>query len=417
MRWTSAFSAESETIAAAREVADAVARELNGAQADLVIAFFDSAHLSNVADLTQVLRESLAPGCLLGVSAHGVISTDHEVETSPALSVIAASLPGVEIKPFVMVNSAWVAALDDAQEFERCTPGLEGSELVMLFADPFTFDIERCLGAFNIHAPGMRVVGGMASAGVRPGSNTIVLNDWTAHEGGIGLALKGALRVDVVVSQGCRPVGPPLQVTRVVAGWFFHAALSRPKYDAKKRSVLRLASAVSWLTSVPASGAPAGALRRAWPAAIVPPACSAMPVAGSGLRRPRAAVSASNAPRVVSVAAGGVRSPASRPRATSIFALASARVVEPGWQTPARFVQPLATTRTVPALAADANCSVNAAAGALPAGGMSAGKPCDGQLHDQPVAERTQLGCSAVGVPAWFQLTGVKPAVARLKFR
>ena len=62
MRWTSAFSAESETIAAAREVADAVARELNGAQADLVIAFFDSAHLSNVADLTQVLRESLAPG-------------------------------------------------------------------------------------------------------------------------------------------------------------------------------------------------------------------------------------------------------------------------------------------------------------------------------------------------------------------
>ncbi len=214
MRWTSAFSAESETIAAARAVADAVTRELNGAQADLVIAFFDSAHLSNVADLTQVLRESLAPGCLLGVSAHGVISTDHEIETSPALSVIAASLPGVEIKPFVMVNSAWVAALDDAQEFERCTPGLEGSELVMLFADPFTFDIERCLGSFNKHAPGMRVVGGMASAGPRPGSNTIVLNDWTAHEGGVGLALKGALRVDVVVSQGCRPVGPPLQVTR-----------------------------------------------------------------------------------------------------------------------------------------------------------------------------------------------------------
>ena len=26
--------------------------------------------------------------------------------------------------------------------------------------------------------------------------------------------MKGALRVDVVVSQGCRPVGPPLEVTR-----------------------------------------------------------------------------------------------------------------------------------------------------------------------------------------------------------
>ena len=215
MRWASAFSAHSESVAAAREVAALVAGELNGAQADLVIAFFDSAHLDNVADLMQALRETLNPGCLVGVSAHGVISSQHEVETSPALSLIAASVPGVEVRPFVMVNSTWVAALEDAEEFARCTPGLDGAELVMLFADPFTFDIERCLGAINRHAPGLRVVGGMASAGVRPGANTIVLNDWVAHEGGIGIALKGALRVDVVVSQGCRPVGPPLEVTRV----------------------------------------------------------------------------------------------------------------------------------------------------------------------------------------------------------
>jgi len=84
----------------------------------------------------------------------------------------------------------------------------------MLFADPFTFDIERCLIAFNRHAPGTRVVGGMTSAGTRPGANALLLNDWIAHEGGVGLALKGALRVDVVVSQGCRPVGPALEVTR-----------------------------------------------------------------------------------------------------------------------------------------------------------------------------------------------------------
>jgi small ligand-binding sensory domain FIST len=91
---------------------------------------------------------------------------------------------------------------------------VKDAELVLLLADPFTFDIERCLGAFNRHAPGVRVVGGMASAGQRPGSNAIVLNDWIAHEGGVGLVLGGALRADVVVSQGCRPVGPPLEVTR-----------------------------------------------------------------------------------------------------------------------------------------------------------------------------------------------------------
>ena len=30
----------------------------------------------------------------------------------------------------------------------------------------------------------------------------------------MGLALSGAVRVDVVVSQGCRPIGPPLEITR-----------------------------------------------------------------------------------------------------------------------------------------------------------------------------------------------------------
>ncbi len=54
----------------------------------------------------------------------------------------------------------------------------------------------------------------MASAGSRPNSNLLILNDWIAHEGGVALALGGALRADVVVSQGCRPIGPPLEVTR-----------------------------------------------------------------------------------------------------------------------------------------------------------------------------------------------------------
>ncbi len=214
MRWASAFSADADTVAAARATGAKLAHDLDGARADLVACFFDAAHLAGVGDLAQTLRDALAPGCLIGASAHGVISSDHEVETSPALTVIAASLPGVEVRPFVMVNAAWVAALDDVQEFARCTPHLDGAELVMLLADPFTFDIERCLASFNRHAPGTRVVGGMASAGARPGANALLLNDWIAHEGGVGLALTGALRVDVVVSQGCRPVGPALEVTR-----------------------------------------------------------------------------------------------------------------------------------------------------------------------------------------------------------
>ena len=107
------------------------------------------------------------------------------------------------------MNAGWVAAGNDEREFRRNAPHAEGAELVLLIGDPFSLDIERVLEGFNRFAPGVRVVGGMASAGMSPHSNALILNDWVAREGGVGLALHGALRVDVVVSQGCRPVGPP----------------------------------------------------------------------------------------------------------------------------------------------------------------------------------------------------------------
>jgi small ligand-binding sensory domain FIST len=214
MRWISVQSAEADGAAAARDAAAAVTRELDGATPDLVLCFFGVTHVAAADELARELRERLAPGCLIGASANGVIWSEHEVESGPALTVLAALLPGVEVRPFVMVNAAWIAAAEDPDEFARCTPELAAAELVMVLADPFSFDIERCLGAFNRHAQGLRVVGGMAGAGSRPGANALVLNDWIANEGGVGLALSGALRADVVVSQGCRPVGPPLEVTR-----------------------------------------------------------------------------------------------------------------------------------------------------------------------------------------------------------
>lgn len=214
MRWASAFTAQAETVAAAHEVSDSLVEQLGPEPVDLAIAFFMANHVPAASPLADTLKERLRPRCLVGASAHGVISSDHEIESGPGLTVLAARLPGVELSPFVLTNEAWQAALDDPLEFARMTPGAADSHLVVLLADPFTFDIERCLEAFNRHAAGLPLAGGMASAGPRPGSNALLLNDWVAQEGGVAVALKGALRVDVVVSQGCRPIGPALQVTR-----------------------------------------------------------------------------------------------------------------------------------------------------------------------------------------------------------
>lgn len=221
MRWVSAHSALPDTAAAVDQVIAALATGWDGASIDLAIVFFSAAHVGGVQTITDRLRAELSPGCLIGASAHGVVTTDHEIESVPALTVMAARLPGVDVRPFLVVNEAWEAAAEDPLEFARCAPGVQDAEIVMLLGDPFTLDIERCLGAFDRHAKGVRVVGGLASAGVRPGSNALFLNDWSAREGGVAVALAGALRVDVVVSQGCRPIGPAIQVTRAQGNVLF----------------------------------------------------------------------------------------------------------------------------------------------------------------------------------------------------
>jgi small ligand-binding sensory domain FIST len=215
MKWASAESRREEPEAAAVEIAEALAGGLGDGPVDLILAFMTAELAGGAEAIAQTLRRRFEPGCFAAVSGASVVGATREFESGPAITAIAARLPGVEVKPFVMVSSAWGAALEDPLEFARHTPGANGAELVLAFADPFSLDTDRVLAAFNRHAPGVRVVGGVASAGARPGANTIVLNDWLSHEGGIGIALSGALRVDVVVSQGCRPVGPPLRVTRV----------------------------------------------------------------------------------------------------------------------------------------------------------------------------------------------------------
>jgi len=213
MCWASAASTLSDSAAAAAEAAVALEQVLGPDPVDLVLVFFSAHHVAAAEPIARALRERLRPGCLAGASAHGVVTAEHEIESEPALSAIAARLPGVKVDPFVLPGQGWDEAAEDPLVFARQAPGTAGAELVIVLGDPFSLDLGGLLAAFERHAPGVRLVGGLASAAPRPGSNALVLNDWVAAEGGVAVALSGALRVDVVVSQGCRAIGPPLVVT------------------------------------------------------------------------------------------------------------------------------------------------------------------------------------------------------------
>jgi small ligand-binding sensory domain FIST len=214
MRWASAHARGYDAPRAAAEVVAQLRPALGEGPVDLVLAFFTAPLVPGAEELREALARLLAPGCLAGVSGGGVISAHEEIEQEPALSVVAARLPDVVISCFLLAAGSWSEVAQDGAEFARHAPGAAGAELALLFGDPFSLDVASVLEGFARHAPGVRVVGGMASAAQQPGHNAIFLNDWLAADGGAVIAFHGALRADVVVSQGCRPIGPTVQVTR-----------------------------------------------------------------------------------------------------------------------------------------------------------------------------------------------------------
>src|SRR5574341_47294 len=123
MRWASAFSSLADARAASEAAAGALSAALGDGPVDLAIAFFGAQHVGEASAIAEVLKARLVPACLIGGSAHGVISSEHEVEGSAALSVIAARLPAVGLHPFIVSNETWSEAAGDPLAFARIAPG------------------------------------------------------------------------------------------------------------------------------------------------------------------------------------------------------------------------------------------------------------------------------------------------------
>lgn len=213
MPFAAALSADPNTAAALEEVTRQVRDQLPGPP-DLAVAFFSPHHLANATQLTA-LGQRLQARCLLGCPGEAVIGNDQEVEGGPALSLWAASWSGkVQLTPFLLE----VAETADGYTLLGWPDELGGADaresLILLLADPFTFPVDAFLKQVNREHPGLRVVGGMASGASQPGENVLLLGDRAVRYGAAGVLLRGPVKVRSVVSQGCRPIGRHLVITK-----------------------------------------------------------------------------------------------------------------------------------------------------------------------------------------------------------
>src|SRR5918994_3651035 len=231
MKWTTAISWKTVFEDALRECAESVREVLGPGPVTLALAFATPHFAQYYGGLHETLSRSLNPETLLGCSAGGVIGGGEEVEQLPAMTLVAARLPDVTVRPFHLGGA--LPDLDGPPDSWERLIAVERTEepQFVLLADPFTAHPEKLLAGLDYAFPGSAKIGGLASGATSPGLNALFLDGEVYDSGTVGVVLSGDVVVDTVVAQGCRPVGELMQVTSC-AGNMVYELDGRPAFSA-----------------------------------------------------------------------------------------------------------------------------------------------------------------------------------------
>ncbi len=124
------------------------------------------------------------------------------------------ALPDATLHPFHIATDEWREMIRDREKLIE-TMGLgPQTRAIIGFGDPWTTPLPQLMSALDETSPQSPLIGGMASGARAQGQNRLIKNDIVAGDGFVGVSLAGAIEVQSVVSQGCKPIGSPMVITR-----------------------------------------------------------------------------------------------------------------------------------------------------------------------------------------------------------
>ena len=194
----------------AAEVAARQALEpLGDRPSELLCVFVCTDDRESFAAAIARVRDLAAPRVLVGCTAGGVLGGGQGVEHASAASVWAARLPRARIRPFHLD----VMRTDHGVRVVGIPEVTTDDQVAVLLADPYTFPVTAFVEHTNTVLPGFPFVGALASP-AGDGPLWLGLDGSVKARGAVGLMIGGAVGWRAAVSQGCRPIGPTMVVTR-----------------------------------------------------------------------------------------------------------------------------------------------------------------------------------------------------------
>lgn len=213
--FTSAIAVDADWRKAVSAVTSKLKSDLDGRVCDLLCVFVSEVYEDfDTKEFMKEWSEALPARILLGCNSSGVIGTSKEVEMKPAVSAIAMRLPDVKIQSFFLSSSEINSLREGAALINELDIYPTDKPHFIVLSDPATANMNELLRLFNEGYKKCPVIGGLASGGVANRSNWLALNGEIYEEGAVGVALMGDIQFEIIVSQGCRPIGKPYVITK-----------------------------------------------------------------------------------------------------------------------------------------------------------------------------------------------------------
>ena len=192
-------------------IAEKLRTELGG-NAALGFVFATPEWRGQLEDTLELIRLHARVPRLVGCSGSGIIGKKTELERRPGLSVLLLSIPENSFQIFTISESELEGGSDPGfwQEFTGLQPNDVNGWIVL--ANPAFREIEKWLESWNSAFPGKPIVGGLASA--RESEDFLFRDSDVISAPIIAVSLSSPIAIQVLMSQGCRPIGDPSPITK-----------------------------------------------------------------------------------------------------------------------------------------------------------------------------------------------------------
>jgi small ligand-binding sensory domain FIST len=204
----------SKNPATERAAEDAAARAMERAgvdRADLALVFFTADHAPASDQLACALRRATKTDAVVGSSGAGVLTGEGEVEGRSGLAVLVVASDGLEFHPFLhrplRAHEGRIG-----MEIARARPAGKESLLV---AFPDAYNVEpRALFRGAAEAGFVPMVGAGSAENGTFGKTFQLCGDTVASNAVAGFSMSGAFSATIDITQGCRPITPPMTITK-----------------------------------------------------------------------------------------------------------------------------------------------------------------------------------------------------------